>query len=208
MSLQAAFNPLDKHNLGQSVALALSNCPAAPLNDLPKFPGAGIYALYYSGNFEPYAVLATLNRSTARIPIYVGKAIPEGSRKGVNPKASSESKKLRNRLSEHARSIGHTKALKVADFTCKFLVVEETWIGLCESLLIQTSTPLWNTMLDGFGRHVQGGNRKDGVSAWHAFHGGRDLVKGVKIDSALLEKLTSDVAALMTKLKTTEKQLP
>jgi Eco29kI restriction endonuclease len=201
MSNSPAFNPLDKHNLGESVGLALSRCPVVPLAEIPSFSGAGIYALYYSGDFKPYEVLAALNRPNPSVPIYVGKALPEGSRKGVNPKASHDSKKLRARLREHKLSIEHTAALNVKDFVCRFLVVEETWIGLCESLLIQTSTPLWNTMLDGFGRHVQGGNRKDGVSAWHAFHGGRDLNKGAKVSDELIHKLSADVAAFMANLK-------
>ncbi len=90
--------------------------------------------------------------------------------------------------------------LEVTDFTCRFLVVEETWIGLCESLLIQTSTPLWNTMLDGFGRHVQGVNRRDGISAWHAFHGGRDLDAGIGVPTEVLEKLNGEVSAFMDRL--------
>ncbi len=145
--------------------------------------------------------MATLNRPLPIIPIYVGKALPEGSRKGIDPKASHESGKLRSRLNEHAGSINHSANLKVEDFTCRYLVVEETWIGLCESLLIQASTPLWNTVLDGFGRHVGGKNRKDGLSSWHAFHAGRDA--SVKIPSAHegLEKISSEVAAFMTHLK-------
>lgn len=46
MSNPPAFNPLDKQNLGESIGLALSRCPLAPLNQLSKFKGAGICALY------------------------------------------------------------------------------------------------------------------------------------------------------------------
>jgi len=204
MSHTPAFNPLDKRNLGESVGLALSRCPVHPLADLPAFTGAGIYALYYAGDFAPYAALSALNRPASTTPIYIGKAVPEGSRKGVNSKASHESRKLRQRLREHAASINHTTALKVTDFTSRFLVVEETWIGLCESLLIQTSTPLWNTLLDGFGRHVQGGNRKDGVSAWHAFHGGRDMQKEIGLSDDTLAKISSEVAGFMANLAKTK----
>ncbi len=91
--------------------------------------------------------------------------------------------------------------LKIEDFTCRYLVVEETWIGLCESLLIQTSIPLWNAKLDGFGRNPQGKNRQDGLSPWHAFHAGRDLKAEAKPADDLLVKLAKDVAAFMSELQ-------
>jgi Eco29kI restriction endonuclease len=201
MSNPPAFNPLEKHSLGESVGLALSRCPAVSLAKIPSFKGAGIYALYYTGDFAPYATLAALNRKEASVPIYVGKAVPEGSRKGVGPKASQQSSKLRARLNIHARSIKQTQTLKVEDFTCRFLVVDETWIGLCESLLIQISIPLWNAKLDGFGRNPQGKNRKDGVSPWHVFHSGRDFTSEAKPSGELLTKLAAEVAAFMADLR-------
>jgi len=200
MSNQPPFNPLDKHNLGESVGLALSRCPAVSMAKIPTFKGSGIYALYYSGDFAPYATLAALNQEDFTVPIYIGKAVPAGSRKGLNPKQSEQAAKLFTRLNNHARSIKHTQVLKVEDFTCRFLVVEETWIGLCESLLIQTSVPLWNAKLDGFGRNPQGKNRKDGLSPWHAYHSGRDFKSESKPSEALLAKLADDVATFMADL--------
>ena len=200
MSNPPSFNPLDKKNLGESVGLALSRCSPVALDQLPKFKGAGIYALYYSGDFGPYKILAKLNRPIPTIPIYVGKALPEGSRKGIEPKSSHESGKLRSRLNEHARSIRDSANLEVGDFVCRYLVVEETWISLCESLLIQTSTPLWNTVLDGFGRHVGGKNRKDGLSTWHAFHTGRDAQNTLEVSHEGLEKISANVTAFMARL--------
>jgi hypothetical protein len=49
ISLVPAFqyNPLDKINLGKSVAEALIDRDAEPLGTLPQFAGAGIYAIYY-----------------------------------------------------------------------------------------------------------------------------------------------------------------
>jgi len=43
------FNPLDKTNLGASVADALLARPAMPLGELAEFQGAGVYAIYYGG---------------------------------------------------------------------------------------------------------------------------------------------------------------
>lgn len=56
-----AFNPLDKKNLGESVAEALLQQPISPLPPEP-FIGAGIYAIYYEGKFT--LVNHRLNRAT------------------------------------------------------------------------------------------------------------------------------------------------
>ena len=47
------YNPLDKINLGNSVATALLEQPVHPLGDIPSFEGAGIYVLYYRGPLSP-----------------------------------------------------------------------------------------------------------------------------------------------------------
>ena len=75
------YNPLDKRNLGASVAATML---AAPIHSLPPEPfiGAGVYAIYYRGDFAPYRRLAELNRDVYKVPIYVGKAVPAGARKG------------------------------------------------------------------------------------------------------------------------------
>lgn len=77
------FNPLDKTNLGASVADALLARPVVPLEDLAEFHGAGVYALYYKGKFKPYSILATPNANGQHTPIYVGKAVPAGARAGT-----------------------------------------------------------------------------------------------------------------------------
>ncbi len=53
------FNPLNKTNLGESVAKALLTERVGPLRPEP-FIGAGIYALYYVGSFPAYAEIAEL----------------------------------------------------------------------------------------------------------------------------------------------------
>lgn len=57
------FNPLDKKNLGASVAEALLANAVQSLGDLPVFEGAGVYAIYYTGNFTPYARLSAVNQN-------------------------------------------------------------------------------------------------------------------------------------------------
>ena len=51
------FNPLDKRNLGDSVADALLETKAQSLPPEP-FIGAGVYALYYTGPFPAYRQLS------------------------------------------------------------------------------------------------------------------------------------------------------
>jgi hypothetical protein len=83
MSQTLPYNPLDKKNLGASVADALLERKVHPLGEIAKFLGAGIYAIYYSGDFPAYEPLVTHNNHNPfSAPIYVGKAVPIGARKG------------------------------------------------------------------------------------------------------------------------------
>jgi hypothetical protein len=76
------FNPLDKRNLGESVARAMLQQPIVPLPPEP-FNGAGIYAIYYYGSFQLYADLTGRNiEGNNPMPIYVGKSVPPGARTG------------------------------------------------------------------------------------------------------------------------------
>ena len=150
------FNPLDKRNLASSVAEAMLSSPARPMENLAPFFGAGIYAIYYCGKFRPYQLLAQKNSNNAdpKLPVYVGKAIPAGGRKGGAFAEPAPSKALFNRLKEHSDSIKSAHStLKIQDFVCRYLVVDDIWIPLGESLMIAKFSPLWNSLLDGFGNH-------------------------------------------------------
>lgn len=168
------FNPLDKTNLGESVAEAVLEQPVGPLPPEP-FIGAGIYVLYYEGNFPLYAELARKNRNgRGRWPIYVGKAVPAGARKGGFGLNADPGQVLHKRLVEHASSIEQAENLDLAHFTCRFLVVDDIWIPLAESLLIEMFSPLWNKKLDGFGNHDPGSGRYNQQrSPWDVVHPGR-----------------------------------
>ncbi|MDX9768602.1 MAG: Eco29kI family restriction endonuclease [Ectothiorhodospiraceae bacterium] len=168
------FNPLDKANLGASVAEALLARPATPLAELAEFRGAGVYALYYTGDFKPYRALAKCNANgVLGTPIYVGKAVPAGSRKG-GVLEMKPGRALFNRLSEHAESIRATANLGINDFACRFLVVDDIWIPLGEALLIARFSPLWNSLIDGFGNHDPGSGRHAGMRPrWDVLHPGR-----------------------------------
>jgi hypothetical protein len=169
------FNPLDKRNLGESVANALLARPVVPLARLQPFAGAGVYAIYYSGDFAAYGEISERNRDEAwRMPIYVGKAVPAGSRKGGMGLGESPGQVLHKRLREHLESIAATNNLNVRDFGCRYLTVDDIWIPLGESLLIARFSPIWNTLVDGFGNHDPGKGRHAGLRPrWDTLHPGR-----------------------------------
>jgi len=173
MKKEQPYNPLDNLNLANSVADAMLAKPVGPLPP-EQFEGAGIYAIYYTGKFKPYKKISKQNiEDEFSAPIYVGKAIPAGGRKGGNA-GKGAGFVLFNRLSEHAESIRQSKNLKIEDFKCRFLITEEVWIPLGESLLIQMFRPLWNLSLDGFGNHDPGaGRRGQKKSPWDVIHPGR-----------------------------------
>lgn len=168
------FNPLDKMNLGVAVRDALLKRPVISLPP-ERFKGAGVYALYYLDGFKPYDRLARANRSRNwALPIYVGEAVPPGSRKGGYGLGADPGDVLWHRLKEHAKSIEQAENLRIEDFRCRYLVVDDIWIPLGESLLIEMFNPLWNRLIDGFGNHDPGKGRYSQMrSAWDVLHPGR-----------------------------------
>lgn len=168
------YNPLDKWNLGASAANAMLNSPICKLPPEP-FVGAGVYAIYYKGDFEPYKRIADLNKDEFVVPIYVGKAVPAGARKGGLGMDVDHGLALFNRLSEHFVSVSKAENLNEDDFYCRFLVVDDIWIPLTESLLISRFKPLWNRCIDGFGNHDPGSGRYNQQrSPWDCIHVGRE----------------------------------
>lgn len=169
------FNPLDKRHLGESVGQAMLRRPVVPLANLEQFRGAGIYAIYYTGEFSPYEVIAERNREGRFMaPIYVGKAIPKGARKGGTAVGTNPGFVLHSRLNQHRNSIHEVDNLRVEDFHCRFLIVDDIWIPLGEQLLIAKFNPLWNAVLDGFGNHDPGAGRRNGARPrWDVVHPGR-----------------------------------
>lgn len=172
--VEKPYNPLDKINLGKSVAEALLDKAADALHGLSPFAGAGIYAIYYRGNFLPYARMAARNSEAFEWPIYVGKAIPSGGRKGGAVLSEVSGQFVWSRLREHAESIESAENLDVSDFGCRHLIVDDVWIPLAESLLITRFKPLWNLALEGFGNHDPGAGRYNGLRPlWDVLHNGR-----------------------------------
>jgi len=176
MDEKRPFNPLDKLSLATSITQAMLSRPVEPLPPSDSFRGAGIYAIYYSGPFELYAPISKANRTKCVWPIYVGKA-EDKSRKGSLDLGNETEEKLYSRLKEHAKSIELASNLELLDFRCRFLVTDEIWVPLGETLLLSTFRPLWNQVVEGFGIHDPGGGRRlQAKSSWDELHPGRPWV--------------------------------
>lgn len=193
------FNPLEKKNLGESVAEALLAQAVEKLPPAERFSGAGVYAIYYTGGFDLYAPLAEHNRGGRfEVPIYVGKAIPAGARKGGLGLDLPSGNDLHKRLSEHAGSVRQAKNLEAEHFFCRYLIVDDIWIPLGESLLIDRFAPLWNQVIDGFGNHHTGSGRyEQQVSPWDILHPGRSWAEKLKASTRTQESLKVTVQTYM-----------
>lgn len=168
------YNPLDLRTLAESMVAELLKKRARPLAPLKPFQGAGVYAIYYKGEFEPYQAVALENRTKWKMPIYVGKAAGRGSRKGGSLSGRSPGKAMFERLRQHAESIRQAHNLSIDDFACRYLVTLEVFIPLCESLLIDRYKPIWNVVIEGFGPKVVGEPRRgQQTSMWDILHPGR-----------------------------------
>lgn len=191
------YNPLAKLNLGRSVADALLQVPVSPLSQTRGLVGAGVYAIYYTGDFPPYAPIADKNRGNAFAqPIYVGKAIPEGGRKGGLVHDAGKGQALRDRLRTHARSIQQVENIDLSDFHYRSLVVDDIWIPLGENMLIQQYMPIWNRVIDGFGNNKPGKGREGQLlSLWDVLHPGRKSMLGLPTGGRTPSLVTARLAS-------------
>lgn len=71
------YDRLTYDNLMAGLALHFQRRPQRPLTAIEedKMEGPGVYALFYAGDFGPYAGIANGEQ-----PIYVGKAVPHPGR--------------------------------------------------------------------------------------------------------------------------------
>lgn len=110
-------------------------------------------------------------------PIYVGKAVPKGARKGGLGFDAGKGKALRDRLGQHAASINEASNLDLSDFHYRALTVDDIWIPLGENVVIEKFQPLWNRVIDGFGNKTPGkGRATQKRSSWDVLHPGRKFV--------------------------------
>lgn len=166
----AEYNPADLANL---VRYCVEELMKRPCYDLPlpaPFDGAGIYALFYDGDF-PYYQCPAIRSADFSIPIYVGRARRTRTA-GPRP--------LFNRLRDHSNSISEAENLSLDDFKCRFLVLHPLWVSTVEDLLIAHYQSLWNTVVTGFGVHDPGGKRHTGdIPHWDVLHPGRRHYKAM-----------------------------
>jgi len=158
--------------------------PDGPLPPSASFAGAGLYAIYYVGDFEAYRAITPPRRDTGDVPLYVGRAIPRGARAGAGGLLLTTTEPvLFQRLREHGRSIEQVERhaeearqpnLRLSDFRCRYLVADDIWVPLGEALLIGHYQPIWNQLLQGFGNHDPGAGRRRGARPdWDEVHPGR-----------------------------------
>ena len=177
------YDPLTYDNLMAGLVMHYEKTTKERLDTVTNVGGPGIYSLYYAGDFPAYGPIYGKN-----IPIYVGKAVPPGSRKGGRVDETIPA--LQRRIREHSKSISQATNLKAADFFCRYLSVVPVWITLAERFLIDYYKPVWNLCLDGFGDHDPGrGRRNSQMSWWDTLHPGRPwaerLVGGKTAEEAI-----------------------
>ncbi len=191
-----------------------------PVYELPpttKFTGSGVYALYYTGDAPLYEEIAKLNRVAYNLPIYVGKAVPSGGRRGLTVLTDDEGS-LIGRLRQHSRSIKLAQhfpdagssgrpLLNLEHFACRFMIIPGDEAGLIspiEAALIRNYVPLWNSVLDGFGNHDPGKGRYEGAkSPWDVLHPGRKWADKCLGEPMAMETILSGVSSHLQKLKST-----
>ncbi|MFB6107291.1 MAG: Eco29kI family restriction endonuclease [Haloplanus sp.] len=178
----SAWNPLDdlgisQRELNATIVEAFERHDGAELPEpYHPFAGCGVYGLYYFGEYDHYDPISN-ERWNYDLPIYVGKAVPSGSRTGGAHLESSPGRGIYKRLLEHRKSIEQAGNLAVDDFRVRYLVTSSVWIRYCEQTLISYYEPWWNRYVDGFGDHDPGtGRANQERSVWDALHPGRAWV--------------------------------
>ena len=105
---------------------------------------------------------------------------------------------LFKRLCEHAESIRAASNVNIADFHCRHLVVDDIWIPLGESLLIARFSPVWNSLIDGFGNHDPGSGRHAGMRPrWDVLHPGRSWAVKCQERKESTKDIERDVATFL-----------
>lgn len=180
------YNPLDYEKLTGNLIRALMEREPVSLPLPERFPGPGVYALFYTGDFPAYS---RIRSEDVRTPIYVGKAVPPGARKG-GVEDNLQSPTLYKRIHEHVASIQSADNLELKDFLCRYMTVVPLWITVAERFLIEHYRPIWNVCIDGFGLHNPGRGRFKGkLPWWDALHPGRHWAANLRQTKSAEEAL-------------------
>ncbi|MCG9895417.1 MAG: Eco29kI family restriction endonuclease [Fimbriimonadaceae bacterium] len=182
---QNVFDPSAPATAGRIAALALVAQPVWAMDEIDEFYGSGIYAIYYSGGFGAYKPIAGTNH-----PIYVGKSDPEDAG-AETPR--EQGLKLFGRIREHSKSIKASSNLDIADFGCRFLVVQSGYQFAAESHLIRLFKPIWNREIRvayGIGKHGDSAStRANKRSPWDTLHPGRNWADKTKEDQQEFDQI-------------------
>jgi len=186
---ESFFDPTEPRLVGHFVALALIAQDRRPLADFGKSYGAGVYAIYYTGNAKIYQTI-----SCTETPIYVGKADPPANAKTVLDQGT----KLTDRLNEHRKNIDKVAGIDIADFECRALAVQSGYQTSAETHLISLFAPIWNNetkILYGIGKHGDAATtRANNKSPWDTIHPGRAWAAGNK-EAKSVGQIEAEVAA-------------
>ncbi|WTW98255.1 Eco29kI family restriction endonuclease [Streptomycetaceae bacterium NBC_01309] len=172
------FDPLGLERLSGNLREALDGRDRIPLDAVQAFQGAGLYALYYTGDLPLYAGLKNQD-----IPVYVGKAEAGNSSYG-DPVDETNRKLFQRIVDKHRVSIAEASDanggnLRVSDFDVRYLLLDDVWIVLGERALLRAYAPvLWNTLMPGFGANPSGTARTNARSVWDTVHPGRPRMAG------------------------------
>lgn len=191
----AIFDPSNPKIVGRFISLALVAQPKHQLSDIIRSYGSGVYAIYYNGPLRAYAPI-----SGTETPIYVGQAAPAISN-ARTPMAQGD--RLRRRLDDHRKSVGHASTLDVAQFEYRSLVVQSGWEAAAEEYLIHLFRPVWNSetnILYGLGKHGDSAEtRANKRSPWDTLHPGRKWAGHAKLtDAKPITLIEAELAAHFT----------
>ncbi len=200
---QTPFAPLTKEQIKTALLAEFQARPVGPAVTLPFFYGIGVYVLYYQGDFPLYKPLAEANRRRpGSWSIYVGKVSAPGARTGL--KQLEITAKLYKRIQKHLKLIGRTSNLSVTDFSVRFLNTGPSFVVAAEEILLE-ERPLWNSIVDGFGRNRA--NEADGAkrSAWDTLHpDGRKSVEALPVDLHFKRKIEQRVRETFNQFRIVE----
>lgn len=226
---RASFDPSDPKTVGRMVSIALIAQPVVPLASVRPSYGAGVYAIYYTGDHPLYRRI-----SGTETPIYVGKADPNN---GDASTPREQGPRLTGRLIEHAGTITTAERyateaqlpeglapIRLVDFSCRRLVCATNAQLVAERHLIRMFWPVWNSDTKacwGMSKHGDAAKtRKNKRSPWDVVHPGRawaldddldDKISPLEIEeriAAVFEKYPprTDHAALLEEMLTAFRQ--
>lgn len=185
---ESFFDPTEPRLIGHFVALALIAQDRRPLAEIGRSYGAGVYAIYYTGDADIYRTI-----SGTETPIYVGKAEPPANAKTVFDQGT----KLTDRLNEHRKNIDKVAGIDIADFECRALAVQSGYQASAETHLIRLFMPIWNNetkILYGLGKHGDAATtRANNKSPWDTVHPGRAWAKDNN-EAKTVTQINTDVA--------------